>query len=79
MPDNKQMLKAMWDKADETGDVVDIGKIVVCDICGEDFTDSIEEGGLIFSCNAYCPTCATNSLPKIRGVQRRSFHKGNLS
>ena len=37
---------------------MDLGDTVLCDLCNKDFTDSDEQGGLIFLSNAVCPTCA---------------------
>lgn len=55
-------LKRAWDKAFETGEPVDIGGVVVCDFCSEDFTDSHETGGFLFGSKAVCPRCE----PKMR-------------
>lgn len=72
--DNKAVLRQKWQEADEhPGTVVDIGDIVVCDICDEDFTDSQEQGGFIFGSNAYCPRCAKRSLPDIKKYGEESY------
>ena len=43
----------------EVGKIVtmDLGDTVLCDLCNKDYTDSDEQGGLIFLSNAVCPTC----------------------
>lgn len=49
---------------------IDPGKIVVCDFCSEDFTDSTEHGGLKFMSNAVCPRCAYKFDGKKRYITR---------
>ena len=58
-------LQMKWDQAVRTGDFTPIGDLVVCDICGEDFTNSPASGGIIFGSNAYCPQCSDRMLPTI--------------
>src|SRR5262245_33903899 len=36
----------------------DLGRKVVCDDCGTDWTDRPESGGLIYGSHAVCPDCA---------------------
>lgn len=38
---------------------IDGGDIVICDTCGEDWTERPESGGLLFCSKAVCPNCAT--------------------
>lgn len=35
-----------------------IGRIVLCDLCNGDYTDSDETGGFVFGSKAVCPECA---------------------
>lgn len=35
----------------------DLGNVVICDLCGHDFTNSDEQGGLTFGSKAVCPHC----------------------
>lgn len=35
----------------------DIGEVVVCDFCNEDYTDSDEPGGFLFGSYGTCPKC----------------------
>ena len=52
-------LAEKWNEAARhPGREVDVGRIVVCDGCDEDYTDSDARGGIIFGSNAYCPACA---------------------
>lgn len=54
---NKDLERAWAEAQDNPGKPVDIGRIVVCDGCDEDFTDSTATGGMIFGSRAICPTC----------------------
>jgi len=52
-------LDDLWNKAERNpGHPIPVGRLVVCDSCSEDFTDSPLQGGLIFQSKAICPTCA---------------------
>jgi hypothetical protein len=52
-------LERAWEKAAENpGESIDIGRIVVCDGCAVDYTDSTEVGGVIFGSYALCAICA---------------------
>lgn len=37
---------------------IDPGRHVLCDSCGDEFTDSSESGGILVGSKAICPTCA---------------------
>ena len=37
---------------------IDIGERVICDLCGEEWTERPESGGIAFCSKACCPTCA---------------------
>lgn len=54
--------KELVDKFDEAfakpGTKVPIGRMVVCDWCSGDFTNSERSGGFIFQSRATCPDCA---------------------
>ena len=40
-------------------EIQNIGNRVFCDgVCGKEFTDSTEQGGIMFGSKALCPTCA---------------------
>lgn len=72
--DNKAALAAAWKQAHENpGTPVELGRIVVCDICNEDCTESKEVGGFIFGSKAYCPKCAAEALPRIREYNKEHF------
>lgn len=59
-------IKDKWKQAEETGEPVKIGNLVVCDSCDTDYTDSDAKGGFIFDSSAYCPKCAERSINNIR-------------
>lgn len=40
---------------------------VICDSCGDDYTHSDLEGGLLFGSSAYCPKCE----PRIRASAKQ--------
>jgi predicted Zn-ribbon and HTH transcriptional regulator len=51
-------LERAWTEAEKNpGTRIDIGRIVVCDFCSDDHTDSDATGGLIFGSYAICPKC----------------------
>src|SRR5208337_1240963 len=58
-------LEKLWAEAAATGEPVDIGEIVVCDFCSEDYTDRDDEGGFLFESKATCPACAARIMPDI--------------
>lgn len=37
--------------------IIDVGPQVICDFCGEDYTQSEAQGGLLFGSKAICPVC----------------------
>jgi len=39
-------------------EIFDIGDTVICDTCGEDYTNSDESGGILFGSKGVCPKCA---------------------
>lgn len=50
-----------WGQAEaKPGTSIDIGRIVVCDACSTDYTESLEPGGLIAGSYAYCPRCVAS-------------------
>jgi hypothetical protein len=53
----------------------DIGNKVVCDSCGDDWTDRVESGGFLFGSYAYCPECASRSLPNIKAYGEMGYIK----
>jgi hypothetical protein len=60
-PMNPELERAWQTAAENPGTEIDIGRIVVCDACSADYTDSKEVGGLIFGSKAICPRCASRA------------------
>lgn len=55
-----------WSQAESRpGIPIDIGRMVLCDACDQDFTDSPRPGGFIFSSYAICPDCASKWMASI--------------
>jgi hypothetical protein len=48
---------------------IDIGNKVICDMCGEDWTNRTESGGFLFGSYGVCPTCAPDFLRKVKGYR----------
>lgn len=60
-------IKNLWDKAENNPNMdIDLGEVVVCDICGNDYTGKQDSGGFIFGSYAYCPQCAASRIKDIR-------------
>lgn len=54
--------------------IIDIGDMVVCDICNEDYTDNtLATGGFIFQSQAVCPTCSPRFLDSIEKYKEQRF------
>jgi len=66
-------IKDLWDQAEQTGEPVDVGNTVVCDICDKDFTESDESGGFIFAGKAYCPDCSDRGRRNIASYREEHF------
>lgn len=71
----REDLKALWDKAGETGEPQALGRIVVCDVCSVDYTDDPASGGFLFGSYAYCPPCAVKAWPAIEKYAEQHFIK----
>lgn len=64
----------LWNEAlNNPGKAVDAGRIVICDGCSADYTDRPDQGGIIFSSNAYCPVCAPERLVTIRRYNEEGY------
>ena len=63
--------------------IQDIGETVICDMCGDDLSDSDESGGFLFLSNAVCPHCADERLKSIRSYNEekhiRAFCPSDMS
>lgn len=52
---------------------IEPGRLVFCDICGDDWTDRPESGGLVFGSKACCPTCGPKVEADVK-VYREEFY-----
>lgn len=53
----------------------EMNKKVICDLCGEDFTNSTEKGGILFNSNAVCPNCLPEFMESISKYNEWHFIK----
>ncbi len=66
MPDLPKTMQEAWERAVETpGELIPVGRIVVCDDCGKDYTDLPDTGGVIVQSKAICQLCAVTWLKVI--------------
>jgi len=73
MSSERDRIRAECLAALETGEgVIDIGRMVLCDICDADLTDDPRSGGYIFAGSGYGPCCAAKSLETIRRFDEES-------
>lgn len=54
-------------------EIREVGEQVVCDACGDDYSDSDESGGFLFGSYAYCPKCARERIESIRRYGEEKF------
>ena len=54
---------------------IDPGDTVLCDLCNEDYTNSDQPGGFLFSGKAVCPKCAPGFMKSVRGCRETRFIK----
>jgi len=52
---------------------IEPGNTVLCDLCNEDYTNSDEPGGFLFSGKAVCPVCADKFLTTIKFYNEEHF------
>jgi hypothetical protein len=52
------------------------GDTVVCDTCGENWTDRPESGGFLFHSKAVCPACEPRQMKMILGYHEENFIRG---
>lgn len=59
-------IEPLWDQAARApGTQIDIGRLVACDQCGDDYTDSQVTGGFILNSRASCPRCGERIMRSI--------------
>lgn len=58
-------------------EVIDIGEVVVCDLCNKDYTDDNKsKGGFLFGSKGVCPDCAPDFLERIKSYGEEDYIKG---
>lgn len=71
LPDD---LQTAWDKAFAApGELVPVGRTVVCDGCSADWTDRPGGGGFLFGSYGYCPDCAPRMLEDIERFHEEGY------
>ena len=68
-------LQDKWDEAERTGEPIEVGRLVVCDCCMKDFTESPDSGGYIFGSYGYGPCCGPKQLVEIRRYGEERYIK----
>ena len=68
-------LQDKWDEAARTNKPINIGDMVVCDICNTDYTNLPDVGGFVFTSSAYCPKCAKERFSKIKSYNEEKYIK----
>lgn len=53
----------------------DIGRVVLCDLCGKDYTDSEAKGGLLFASKAVCPECVPRLEKDVKAFGEERYIK----
>lgn len=67
-------LDKLWQRASSNpGQRVEIGRLVICDLCNGDYTDRPDSGGFIVQSSAHCPACASGSLAVLRRFHETHF------
>ena len=66
-------LEKKWKEAEQTGEPVPIGDLVICDFCDEDYTESNESGGFIFGSQGVCPKCADRMMKSIKKYNEEKY------
>lgn len=56
--------------------VVDVGDDVICDICGEDWTNRPESGGFLLLSKGVCPDCAPRLMESVKKYHEEWSIKG---
>lgn len=54
---------------------IDPGDTVLCDLCNEDYTNSDQPGGFLFSGKAVCPECAPDFMKSVVKYKEEKFIK----
>ena len=52
---------------------LNVGDMVSCDSCNEDYTNSPEVGGVLFSRTAVCPKCAPRLIANAKKYREEKY------
>lgn len=52
---------------------IEIGNVVICDICNRDYTNSTEKGGFVWSGRGICPKCQGDLLKEIKICKEEKY------
>ena len=55
--------------------IFDVGDVVICDLCGKDYTNSNACGGIIFGSKAVCPECLPEFMKGIKKYNEQHYIK----
>lgn len=73
---NSQMVNRLFKGQPTKTEIIEIGDTVFCDVCDKDYTNNDSAtGGFIFGSKAYCPKCAEEKLPAIKGYGEEHYIK----
>ena len=54
----------------------DLGDTVLCDMCGDDYSDRTETGGILFGSKALCPSCAPKTEREAKKYREEHYIRG---
>ena len=70
----KPSLVEKWNRAfEQPATKVEVGRDVVCDLCGQDWTERPESGGFLFLSASYCPDCAVEGEKTIERFDEQRY------
>ena len=49
------------------------GKVVLCDLCNKDYTESEQKGGFLFNSTAVCPDCQDEFLASVKRFHEEEY------
>jgi hypothetical protein len=58
MQSHVKNLEDLMKRDDVVVETIDVGDRVICDACGEEWTDRVDSGGILFQSKAICPDCS---------------------
>ncbi len=68
--------KKMWeDLGFQVIEIPDTGDVVICDLCGVDYTDSSQSGGVFFAGKAVCPECSPTLVVSAKKYNEEKYIK----